>query len=208
GNNPSTMENESMSFLKLFALLSLPEDATEDQAIAAVKKIQTRASLGAEIETIIGASGAQAVGMVRALTEDQAKYQQLAQDVVTINVKMARKEFDSARAEGLKDRKLTPATAKYWSDRFEAEVKVQEDGSVNSDGSGIVEELKGFLAVASRVTAAPVFQPESDGSAPTAASHNGKSFEDMDPMEKHRLKRDNPELYNTLRADAVERRAI
>lgn len=198
---------EPMAFTKLFAILNLSADADEDAAVAAVQKIQNSASVGNEVERIVGASGQTAIGVVRALKEGEARSQQLADEVETIKVKMARDQFEALRAQGCKDRKLTSTTAQFYADKFEAAVKMQEDGTRNSDGSDVVADLEGFLKVAPRVVAAPVLQPSDDGSV-VAASHGGKKFEEMKPFERHALKRDNPELYNSLRIDALERKAI
>ncbi len=46
------------------------------------------------------------------------------------------------------------------------------------------------------------------GESEGAAQYNGKKYEEMAPAERARLKKESPELHDTLRADAVAREAL
>lgn len=206
--DPQNEETMNVS-KKITQALALAEDAGEDAVAAAIARLQTQARAGGEIEKLLGVTGAEAVGAVRALKESQAANASLAVEVGKLKITNARRDFESARAEGLKERKLTPATAKLYTDRFENAVKPDENGESASDGSDVVADLKGFLSVAPRL-AISLQQPSPEGSSGGAAAtqHNGKAFEDMKPADRHLLKKQNPELYNTMREDAVSRGAL
>lgn len=209
---PTGDKEKNMAFPKaLIAALSIGEDADEAAAVAAVNKLKASAKVGSEIETLVGAAGPAALGAVRALKASQEANAELGNKVAQLQAVNARRDFEGARDQGLKDRKLTPATAKLYSDRFEACLK---DESVDADAraanaSAIVEDLKGFLAVAPRVVAVSLGgPPPTSGESSGPMQHNGKAFEAMNGIERKRLKDENPELYASMREDAVARGAI
>lgn len=199
------LENEeTMNFSKrITQALGLAEDANEDAVTAAIVRVVASAQIGGDIEKLLGVSGPQALGAVRALKEANEANAKLGEEVAKLKVSNARRDFESAREQGLKDRKLTPATAKLYTDRFEAQAK-----SENGDCSVVVEDLQGFLKVAPKVVSLNGTQPRIEGNGEGPTQHNGKSYEDMKPAERVKLKKENPELYNTLREDAVARDAI
>ena len=179
----------------LIQVLALSEDADEAAVVAAVKKIQASARVGAEVEKLVGANGDAALGAVRALKEAKERGDDLAVEVGKVKATLARQSFEAARDSGLKERKLTPAVAKMYSDRFEAALASGEDGS------SIVADLQGFLAVAPRVVSAPIAGPGGASSDPKSLQHNGKTFAELAPMERHNLKSSDPELYALMRKD-------
>lgn len=194
-------EQEKVIMKDVLKTLALSDDADEAAVIAAIKKLQASAHAGAEIEKIVGYTGGEAIGAVRALKEIKSQHEDLRGQVAQLQAAGARREFEAARDEGLKDRKLTPAQAKFYSDQFEAALA---DGG---DAAAIVAQLKGWLQVTpkNRVVG-PALHPagESEG----AAQYNGKKYEEMAPAERARLKKESPELHDTLRADAVAREAL
>jgi ATP-dependent protease ClpP protease subunit len=187
---------------KILAALTLSEETGEEAVVVAINKLKASAKLGADVEQLLGATGPQALGAVRALKEAQETNANLAEEVAKLKVSNARRDFETARDQGLKDRKLTPATAKLYTDRFEAAAK--DDG----DCASIVDDLQGFLKVAPRVVSLAGTQPRADGGPESPTQHNGKAFEEMKPADRVKLKKENPELYTTLREDAVARGAV
>lgn len=181
----------------IIQVLALNDDADEAAVTAAIKKLQTSARVGAEVEKLVSVSGDAAIGAVRALREGQTQMTELAADLGKVKAQLARRDFESARDGGLKDRKLTPATAKMYSDRFEAAL------ASGADGSGIVADLQGFLAVAPRVVPAA---PTLDGKRPAGEAplqHNGKTFAQLAKLERSRLSQSDPELYALMRDEWV-----
>jgi hypothetical protein len=181
--------------------LSVEDDADEKTAVSCIEKLRTSAHVGAEIEKLLGCTGAQAIGAVRALKESKAQHDELRSEVEKLKAAGSRRDFEALIKRGLDvDRNLDRAEAKHYTDRFE------RDLAEGGDGQAVVEDLRGWLTVASRKVGKPHRPPgDSEGGA---AQHNGKAFEAMDAVERHQLKKDSPELYETLRSDAVARRAI
>jgi ATP-dependent protease ClpP protease subunit len=187
--------------------LALAEDADEAAIVSAIGKFKANAKAVAEIESMLGCSGAALVGRVRALQEAQAQNESLAVEVEKIKVASARRDFETLRDQGLKDKKLSGPLAKMYNDRFAKATKLDESGVPAGDGSDVVADLTEYLAHAQR---RPDIQPPpADGGTNVgAAQHGGKAFEDMKPGERLKLKRENVELYNTLREDAQARNAL
>jgi hypothetical protein len=148
---------------------------------------------------------------VRALKESSEANAGLHDEVEKLKVVNSRRDFEALREQGCKDKKLSPAQAKFYTEKFDKAVKADENGIPASDGNEVVNDLRGFLAVSHRqgATAVVVQQPTPDGSSPSGvATHNGKAFEDMTPAARLKLKGENVELYNTLREDAQARGAL
>lgn len=199
----SLLENPTMTISKATAkALNIAEDADEATALAAVARLKASAQVGGEIEKLLGIVGPEAIGAVRALKETQTQNQQLVEDVNKVKAALARQQFEASIAQGLKDQKLSKAEAKHYTDRFESAL------ASGDDGSDLVAELSGWLKVAARRIGSPVQQPRPDGSSDGPMQHNGQAFETMKPLARHVLKKDNPELYETMRSDAMARGAL
>jgi hypothetical protein len=184
--------------------LALAEDADDAAVASAITKLKTSASVGSKIETLLGVAGDAAVGAVRALKETNEKNATLADEVEKLKVVNARRDFVALIGQGTKDKKLSPAQAKFYNDKFDKAVEKDEDGVPKGDGMDVVEDLRGFLAVSPR-QGGSVQQVVTEGTNVGAAQHNGKPFEDMTPSQRLKLKGENVELYNTLRDDALSR---
>jgi ATP-dependent protease ClpP protease subunit len=197
-NLPATGKGKK-TMKSILAALALQEDADEATVVAAIKKIQASGRTGDEVERLLGVAGDSAIGAVRALKEATNQNADLAIEVGKVKAMLSRRDFESARDTGLKDRKLTPATAKMYSDRFEAALVS------GADGASVVADLQGFLAVAPRVVPAPSVGRQGGGesSGEKPAQHNGKTFAQMAPVERARLSKSDPELYDLMRQDWV-----
>jgi ATP-dependent Clp endopeptidase proteolytic subunit ClpP len=206
----ATKPKEKAMLANITKLLALSDDADEGTVLAAINKLKVSAKVGADVETLVGASGPAALGAVRALKVAQEANAELATKVAQLQVVNARRDFESARDQGLKDKKLTPAVATMYTDRFEGCLK---DESVSADAraasaEAVAGDLKGFLAVAPRIVNVSLVQPPPRGGEGGSTQHNGKAFEAMNGPERRRLKDENPDLYQTMRDDALSRRAI
>lgn len=214
-------EHNNMALPKfIITAFSLPEDADEGAAVAAVTRLKNSAKVGADIEQLLGVSGQAALGAVRALQESNQANATLGTEVSKLKIVNVRRDFDALVATGTtpSKRKLTPAVAKMYNDRFTNALKLADGDSGDADAaqakaSDIVEDLRGFLAVA------PLIAVNSGGSPPGAGGgvgggdgqpimFNGKAFEAMKGAERKKLKDENPDLYNTMREDAESRGAL
>lgn len=205
----SLPEQETMTISKkILQALGLGDDGDEAAVCAAIERNKVQAHVGSEIEKLLGAVGAECIGAVRALKENQAQSAAMAQDLEKVKVAMNRSSFDALIKSGRDEqRKLSVAEAKLYTERFEAAVARGEDGAA------VVSDLKGWLAVASRRHgAAPRANIEQDnvegGGEGMPLKYNGKALEELKPREQASLKKANPDLYEAMRADAVAREAI
>jgi len=203
----------AMKLINLTKLLALSEDADEAAICAAVTKLKTSAHVGAEVEKLLGVTGHGVIGAVKALKETNESNEELGNEVAKLKIVNARRDFENARDQGLKDKKLVPATAKFETDRFEAALN---DATLDVDAraeaaSRVAAELQGRLKIAPRIVNTQGFNPAppaAGGDVEQTITHNGKVFEAMKANEWVALKRDNPDLYDTMRADAVQRGVI
>lgn len=218
-------EHNTMALPKIIiTALSLPEDADEGAAAAAVTRLKNSAKLGADVEQLLGVTGQAALGAVRALKEGNEANAELGTEVAKLKIVNVRRDFDALIVQGTdaKNKKLSPAVVKLYNERFENALKIAQGEDGDADAAAekageICADLKGFIAVASRITSSNISPPgggsgggsgSSEGGAGGAMLHNSKSFEAMAPRERKALKDENPDLYNAMRDDATERGAI
>lgn len=187
GEEINTMKN-------VIQALALTEGADEAAVVAAITKLKTSARIGGEIEKLVGATGDAALGAVRALKESQASQVALAEEVAKLKVTSARRDFDAAVEKGRADKKLTPAVAKMYGERFDAAI------ASGADGSAVVADLQGFLAVAPAVPTA-VGNPRAATDPDGVLKWQGKTFAELAPVERHQLKAADAELYALMRRD-------
>jgi hypothetical protein len=158
---------------------------------------------------------------VRSLKESNEANAELGTEVAKLKIVNVRREFEGLIATGTdaKAKKLSPAVVKLYNDRFDAALKLAQGDDGDADAaaakaSDICADLKGFLAVAPRITNGAINPPSSGtgsggGSGEgQAMQHDGKAFEAMAPRDRLNLKNQNPDLYNAMRDDAQARGAI
>jgi ATP-dependent Clp protease protease subunit len=215
-------EKPNMAFSKLvITALALAEDADEAAVVAAVNKLKASAKVGSDIEQLLGASGQAALGAVRALKESNEANATLGNEVAKLKIVNVRRDFDSLIANGTdpKAKKLSPAVAKLYQERFENALKLANGDEGNADAaadkaSDICDDLRGFLAVAPRITGGHLSPPSGGGGQVTGGfdgqpmKHGDKAFENMTGSERKALKDANLDLYNLMRDDAVARNAV
>lgn len=212
--------NTPMTISKvILTALALSEDADEAAVVSAVNKLKVRAQLGSDVEQLLGVPGQSALGAVRALKESSEANAELGTEVAKLKIVNVRRDFDALIAKGVdpKAKKLSPAVAKLYAERFEAAVKLAEGEQGDADAAsekatGICDDLRGFLAVAPRIIHPGPSAPQAGGGGGAGEGqtlqHNGKSFEAMTGSERHALKGENVDLYNLMRDDALERGAV
>ncbi len=218
-------EHNDMALPKnICAALNIAEDADDNTALTAISKLKTSARTGASIEELLNVSGAAALGAVKALKDGQEQTEQLGTEVSKLKLVNVKRDFDSLCNQGTKDKKLSPANHKRYSENFTKAMKLA-DGENGEPGDAetavnkaeeLCEDLRGFLAVAHRIGGSGDIKPPAagnGGSGPSQGSdgvmtHNGKTFEAKTPRERKALKDENPDLYDTMREDAQARGAI
>ena len=184
----------------IFRVLGLADSADEAAAVSAIGQLTARASLVRDIEALTEKEGAEAIGVVRAWKGSETERAKLVKSNDELRKTADKTDFDAAIAKGKDDQKLTPATAKHYADKFEAAV----------DHEAVTADLRGFLAVAPKVTPDAVKQPSTKGAADAATTPmwNGKTFADLKPMQRHELKDADPATYNLMRDHAKANRLV
>ena len=100
---------------KLFALLGLKDDATEDQAVEAVNTLKSATALVANktvLETLglkEGASESEVTGTILAMKQTHEQHGGLAQKVEKLTKDLAARDASELVALAMKDGKITPA---------------------------------------------------------------------------------------------------
>jgi ATP-dependent Clp protease, protease subunit len=208
---PPNEENEmATNFARIAAALGLPEAADENTVLASVSAMRDerlrREHFLTEVETLAGQRGPDALAAVRAITTFAADVEALAgkrgaeamgalrawrtasEQLPTMQARIEtmekeRDEQERAQlvAQGTADKKLTPAITALFKDKP-------------------VAELRGFLAVAPKVVPEEVRQGSTG--APLASA---QKWEELKPMEKATLHRNNPEVYAALKSDFEQR---
>ncbi len=198
---PEQPENRTMSDPKttdatpvVARALGLPAGSTEADIVAACSRLR---ELELQTLTITGmTSSGEAVGAVRALKVKADERDKLAEENTTLKAARDQQAFDTLVARGqTQPIKLSPAHAKLYQERFE---KAKTEGR----GAEIVADLEGYLKIASPIVPERQQLPRSNGETPsTNLTWNNKSFADLKPMQRSKLKNENPELYALMRKD-------
>jgi len=177
----------------IVASLGLIAGASETDILARLGRLR---DLEVQASAILEVTdSAQLVGAIRG-TKAKADTADAAQaELAQVKAERDRQTFDSLIAKGQADRKLTPAEAKFEQEKFDSAL-------AENRGAQAVAALQGYLAVAPRKFAEPKTQPSTTSAGGGGAmTWNGKAYAELAPMEKHRLKADDPELYAQMRAE-------
>ena len=188
-------KQDIMEFNTIIKALDLADTADEKTILAAIGKLAARANLARDYEQLTGKVGAESLGVVRAWHSASEKVEQLEADNAKLALANDRRDFDALKAEGKTGKKLTPATAEHFEARFVA-------AAGKGAGADVVAELRGFLAVAPQVLPPQPHEQPQNGGDVAELTHDGKTWTELRPMERHRLNNDNPDLYTAMRQAA------
>lgn len=176
----ATKENHMSD--KLFAALGAK---SEDEAIAAIEARAARLNLLAQIESKVGKSGEEALGVIvaalAAAAELPAAQAQLGEYQKAESERKRADAIAAAKAEG----RLTPAML----DTFVPALASLSDEAFSAALAALPKTLSPSSA---REPSAP--------SAPAAALPDGRTYDDLKPAERAELKRTDAALFETLRA--------
>lgn len=199
--SPTTgKEDPIMAFPKsILTVLALDESATEEAIVSAIVALksepQTNAAasrVGLEIERIVGAVGAEAIGAVRALKADQERLVTVSAELAQTKASLSRNAFDTAIKSGRDAKKLTPHATKDFTARFDAALAKGESGD------DVVSELQGFIRLAApfATEARQVATPGEGG-----LLYNGKTYAQMTFRERGKLADSDPDLWRQMKTD-------
>lgn len=193
--SPTTgKEDPIMAFPKtILSVLALSDDADETAIVAAVERFKVAANVGSEIERIVGAIGAEAIGAVRALKADQEHLVKARAELNQTKAALSRNAFDTAIAAGRAAMKLTPHAIKEFTTEFDAALAKGECGD------SVVASLQGFIR-----RAAPFAQESrqvSNSGGETVLTYQGKTYAQMTFRERGKLADSDPELWRQMKSD-------
>lgn len=173
----SPMSKMILTLASLIPVLALSASASEEDALAEVGRLK---SLERDVLGTTGAkSGAEAVGVIQAGKAALARVGELEAQVAEQAKAAEKAERSGLIAKARADKKLAP-TLLGWAESCE------------------LASLKAFLAAAPVIPQlAEVHDEAKAGSA--ALTHNGKSWAQMTPNEKHDLFHENRDLYVAMR---------
>lgn len=199
--SPTTgKEDPIMAFSKtILTALSLDESATEEAVVSAITALKgapetnaASARVGVEIERIVGAQGAEAIGAVRALKLDQEALVTTRAELSQTKAALNRNAFDTAIKAGREAKKLTPHAIKEFTTEFDAALAKGESGE------GVVAELQGFIRRAAPFAVEARQVPIEGGGT---LVYNGKTYAQMSYRERGKLADADPELWRTMKND-------
>lgn len=199
--SPTTgKEDPIMAFSKtILTALSLDESATEEAVVSAITALKgapeanaASARVGVEIERIVGAQGAEAIGAVRALKLDQEALVTTRAELNQTKAALNRNAFDTAIKAGREAKKLTPHAIKEFTTEFDAALAKGESGE------SVVSELQGFIRRAAPFAVEARQLPTEGGGS---LVYNGKTYAQMTYRERGKLADADPELWRTMKND-------
>lgn len=178
--------------------LGLPPGSSESDMFAAATRLR-------ELEmAVIGIAGVQssseALGAVRALRAKADRVEKLDAENAQLRADRDKQNFEVQIQRGINENKLTPAEVKFEREKFERKI-------AEGRGEEAVSELKGYLDVAATRTAPRVQQPAPNGGSSAPLSWNGKSYDELKPIERHQLWQENPELWRLMKNESKAGRA-
>lgn len=198
---PKETEVDTMSYARIAIALGIAEGSDENAILMRLDSHKTAAARDhATVLELCELTGKQnpteALGVARAYAGDHAKLAEVEKELSAAraqNEEIERDAIFKADASDPKGKKLTPAMVTFWKNEP-------------------VAKLKAFMESASYVVVhsnlprnAPGSKPAPDGTPPAAGGgkkpEDGgtKSYADMTYMERHQLKRRDPELFKQLK---------
>lgn len=161
------------------------------EVLAELSARASRSPFALAVEKACGKQGDEAIGLIHAALASHAELPNVQAECAKL-----RKEGDANALNGLiakaKDEKrLTPAM----------ETKVREmlaAGDLTLKGA---ESLLGNLTPVAAL-AAPIAAPAPANTAPATLTWNDKTFADLKPAQRAQLKREDPQLYEAMRASS------
>lgn len=165
----------------VFAKIGLKDDASE---AAALERVTILTDLERDVLALTGAASLEAARGV------MAAHKASASELVTVKANLEKIEgerradrLNAMIAQGKAEKKLSPALEQWALTQTP-------------------EALEAFLSVAPTITALETRETHEPGAGKGAKiTHDGKTWDELEPFEKHNLYTENPALYAALRDD-------
>lgn len=195
-------EDDTMTYARIAIALGMPEGADEN---AILQKLDAHKTAAARDRAVVielcemtgKPSGTEALGVARAYAQSRERVSELEKQLAESSSQLEAQEraniFGADDADP-KGRKFTPAMRDFWKDKP-------------------VAMLRAFAASAPYVATnvqtlkqphGPAPAQDGNPPAPTAASGGGKTYAQMTFIERHQLKRSDPERFRALKQEAEQ----
>lgn len=172
----------TMSIKSLAAVLSLPETSTEAEIVSEVHRFR---SFERDLLAATGKkSMAEAVGVLEGWKAAAGQLAEANTKIATLEKAGEERDRKALIDAGVAAKKLTPALVEW--------AKKQP-----------LDTVKSYLETAPALPMLAKDGPKEPQHTPTALTHNGKSWADLKPIEKHDLYFSNHDLYEAMK-DASE----
>lgn len=202
GEDRNMTTPQSGSLVAFVSAIGLTSGATEADILARCNRLR---ELERDAMALAGVEdSAQTAGALRGMKAKADLADALRTELGTVKGERDQQNFSALIAKGKSAPiKLTPASAKFYEDRFLAAVP-------EGRGADIVSELRGFLDVAPTIISTTHLAPAAPTSATSGGSAllwDGKTYAAMTPIERHRLWQSEPELFAAMKRDHETRAA-
>lgn len=206
---PKHKTEEIMTYARIAISLGLPEGADENTILQKLDGFKTESARArgalAELCELTGKPTAlESLGVVRAYQQDHQKVKELEKELQARDQKLEQQERDAilaADAADPKGHKLTPAMAKFWKDQPIAMLKAFMESA-----SYVVTNVTRQAPPANPAPTdgTPTTTPAAVGGGGTQEPVKTTRYAQMSYMERHQLKRSDPEQHRQLRAEAAQ----
>jgi HK97 family phage prohead protease len=178
--------------------LGLPAGATESDMVAACTRLR---ELEVQVLASTGVStSSEGIGAMRALVASAAEAKTLREENLKLRSERDKQNFEAQVSRGMAERKLSPPLIQMYRDEF---AQAEAEGR----GAQVVARIKGHIDVGPTLHAETVRQQPAPSGNTAPLTHNGKSYNEMKPMERAKLARENPELWRAMKEDWEATRA-
>lgn len=173
--------------------LGLPVGATETDIVA---RATTLRELEIQVLAITNCKlSGEAVGAMRGIKAAADESETLRTENATLKGERDQQAFDALLLRGQSTPvKLSLASAKHYSDRFEA-------AKAEGRGAEVVSDLEGFLKVAPPIIAERKSPPKEGTGSGVKPTFNGKTYAELKFSERARLSNQHPELFRAMKDD-------
>lgn len=180
--------------VSISSALGLPAGATAQDNIN--RSVQLR-ELEVQLLAITGEKSLDgAIGVTRGAMGAAAKLKEVTAELATVKAERDAQNFETLVAHGRADSKLTPAEEQFERAEF---TRAVEEGR----GASAVERLRGMLKVkAAHVALTRTFkEPPANAGSGSPLLWEGKAYRDLSFNQKHKLSKENPELFRAMKDD-------
>lgn len=214
GQEPPTNTEKPMSFARIAMALGLSDGAEEAAVMAAIDRQKQQTHRGelmlSELRQITGKDTPDAVlGAVRAYAEANTQLAAAREEVTQLRAATEKQERETLIAQDAanpKGRRLTPAVAKLYANKPVAELKAYLEVAYVIPGTAKLSAVAdGGHQPNMSGDASGKGDNVPDANGGDVEMYDGKSWEQLKPIQRHNLKATDPDRYLAVRTNYEQR---